>query len=358
MLLYIGFFVFIMIMAIDYEFNKTHNIYMLCFIAIALALLAGLRNPEIEKDYGQYLFSFDMIYADKNPLYLAIYEPGFFLIVYSVRSIFQFNYGMVIMLVYAFSSIFLKLFSIRSLAVNPYLVMLFYFSHFFFLHEMTQVRIGLATAIFFVSLTYYFKGNIKAYIGLIILATLFHYTAILYLGLLFFQKQSFNRYLYTGIILISIVLVFFKVPLIGYVSNFSSNEFTAKIENHAIASEYASEKINVLNVVTICNILCCLYLIFAVLPAEFLRDKKLTLFLKCNVLSIFLLSFLSGIPTIAFRVSDLFGILSMFSFAYLARYLPFGKYNIFITIIIAGTFFYFFALNGTLVKPYKMVDIK
>lgn len=347
-----------MILAINYEFNKTENIFLLGFVALALALLAGLRNPEIERDYQNYLFSFDMIYQDKNPVYLAVFEPGFFLIVYSVRSLIEINYGLVIMLVYAFASVFIKIFSIKSLAINPYLVILIYFSHFFFLHEMTQIRIGLATAIFFVSISYYLKGNLKAYVALILLATFFHYTAFLYLGVLLFKRDSFNRYFYFSIIVVSIILVFIKVPLIGFLNNIESNQFSSKIENYAIAAEYASEKINVLNAVTIFNILCCIYLIVAVLPDGFSNDKRLSLFLKCNIFSIFFLSFLSGIPSIAFRISDLFGVLSMFTFAYLARYLPLGKYNIFITIIIAAIFFYFFALNSTLIKPYKLINIQ
>ena len=358
MLIYIAFFILIMIFAIDYEFNKKHNVFILFFIALGLAFLAGLRHPDIEKDYHQYLFIFNMIYEDRNPLYLAIYEPGFFLIVYAVKSLVLYNYGMVIMLVYAFASVFIKIFSIRKMAVNPYLVMLFYFSHFFFLQEMTQIRIGLATAFFFLSIPYYLKGNYKGYILLVLLATVFHYTAIFYLGLLFLKRESFNRYIYSAIILISIILAFIKLPLIGYLSNLESSEFTAKIENHAVASEYASEQINVLNTVTIFNILCCIYLIVAVAANGFKEDTKLAFFLKCNVFSIFFLSVLSGVPTIAFRVSDLFAILSMFSFAYLARYLPFGKYNIFVCIAIAGIFFYFFALSGNLIKPYKLVDIR
>ena len=357
MLLYIIIFVFIMVLAIDYEFNKRRNIYTLFFVALVLALMAGLRSPDIEKDYGQYLLSFDLIYNDPNPLYLAIFEPGFLLIVFTVRSIVHNNFGMVIMLIYAFGSVFLKLFSIRSLAINPYLVILFYFSHFFFMHEMTQIRVGLATAIFFVALVYLFKGNKRAFIGLIVLATLFHYTAILYFGILFFNKDSINKYFYTGIIAVSVLLSFINIPLIGYLANLDSNVFTVKIANYTVKAENVVEKVNVLNVVTICNIFCCLYLMYAALPIEFMRDKKLTIILKCNIFSIFFLSFLSGIPAIAFRVSDLFGILSMFSFAYLTRYLPFGKYNIFICLLLAGTFFYFFALSGTLVKPYKMVDL-
>ncbi|MEP7106636.1 MAG: EpsG family protein [Ferruginibacter sp.] len=354
MLVYILFFIFIAILAIDYEFNQTKSNYMLVFVALALALLAGFHHPDVTRDSWAYLYAFETVFESKDPLVLAFYEPGFVFIIYIIRSIFTYNYGFLIMLVFALSSVFFKIISIRALSINPYLVILFYFSHFFMLHEMTQIRIGLASAIFFVSIKYYLKGNIKAYIGLILMAACFHYTAILYLGILFFKKDSFNRYWYSFIILFSVGLSFFQVPLIGYLSSLNSSEYSAKFDNYVIAAEYM-DKIKVLNMVTILNILCCLYLIVAVVPGGITDDKKLAFFLKCNILSIFLLAFFSGVPSIAFRLSDLFGMLSMFTFAYLARYLPLKKFNIFVTIIIAVVFFYFFVLSSDLIKPYRIV---
>ncbi|MEO5891599.1 MAG: EpsG family protein [Ferruginibacter sp.] len=357
MLVYIFLFAFIAVLAIDYEFNQIRRDYMLAIIALLLALLAGFRGPEVGRDYIGYSYAFDLIYKDYNPLLLVIYEPGFVALLYFFRAIFTYNYGVMIMLAFAFGSVFLKTIAIRSLAINPYLVILFYFSHYFMLHEMTQIRIGLASAVFFVSISYYLKGNIKAYIGLILLATCFHYTAILYLGVLIFKRDSFNRLWYSAIIFLSVVLSFFQVPLIGYLNNFSSNDYSAKFDTYIYAAEYM-DKIKVLNMVTICNIICCLYLIVAVAPGGFSEDKKLAFFLKCNIFSIFFLSFFSGVPSMAFRLSEIFGILSMFSFAYLARYLPAKRFNIFITILLAFVFFYYFVLGGDLIKPYSIVNIQ
>jgi len=355
MLVYIIIFIFIAALAIDYEFNKPRSCYIIFAVALVLALLAGFRHPDIAKDYQNYLYAFDGVYDNFDPLILGIYEPGFIAFIYIARTVFLHNYAVAIMLVFALGSVFFKAFSIRTLAINPYLVMLFYYSHYFMLHEMVQVRIGLASAIFFISINSYLKGNTRNYVGLILLATLFHYTAILYLGLLFFKKDSFNRFWYSAVILFSVVLSFFKVPLIGILGFFS--DYSAKMDNYLYAAEYFSDDIKVLNVVTVFNIICCLYLIIAVAPGGFLADKKLAFFLKCNILSIFLLAFFSGVPSMAFRLSELFGLLSMFTFAYLARFLPAKKFNIFITILLAGIFFYFFALTSGLVKAYRIAPI-
>jgi hypothetical protein len=358
MLVYIAFFVFIMILAIDYEFNRKLNTGLLALTAMLLALLAGLRHPDIERDYQSYLYGFEFIWLDRNPLHLAIYEPGFFLIVYAVRNLMSINYGIIIMLVYAFSSVFIKSLSIRTLAVNPFLVLLFYYSHFFFLHEMTQVRVGLATAIFFIGLINYLRNERRNFVLMVLLATFFHYSAILYLGVLLLRTDRLQRYVYAALLFCSVALAFVKLPLMGYLSGIESNEFSTKLENYTVAAEFAVEKVNVLNAVTIINMLCCLYLLIAVAKGGFEKDPQLTLFLKCNIISVFLLSFFSAIPSVAFRVSDLYAVLSMFTFASLARYGPLGKYNIFVTILLAAVFFYFFAINSTLVKPYKMVGFQ
>ncbi len=122
-----------------------------------------------------------------------LYEPGFTAIVLIFRSVFELNYVLPLMLFFAFSTVLLKIISIKKLSVNPYLVILFYFSHFFLLHEMTQIRIGFASAFFFIAAIFYLKGNKLIYTLLILFATLFHYSAIMYLILLFFDSRSFYK---------------------------------------------------------------------------------------------------------------------------------------------------------------------
>ncbi len=151
MLIYILYFIFIAILAIQYEFTPFENNYLLSAVAILLALLAGFRGIDVARDYRNYLYLFDTIYIftnDKNLTYLATLEPGTVAIVLFFRSIFEINYGLAIMIFYALTSLFLKVYSIKRLSINPYLTLLFYFSYFFLLYEMTQIRIGLASAIF------------------------------------------------------------------------------------------------------------------------------------------------------------------------------------------------------------------
>lgn len=361
MLIYFIYFIFLAILAIEYEINPFKSSTLLIFVGISLVLLAGLRSENVTRDYLPYMYSFDSIEpldGSQSFAYFANYEPGFIGIVLFFKKIFVYNYGVVIMLFYAFTSLSLKIFSFNKFSLNPFLVLLIYFSHYFIIHEMTQIRIGLATGIFLISLFFYFKKNYKAYAAMILLATLFHYSALGFLILLFFKNNKFNRYVYSALLVLSIFLAYVKLPLFNVVGYLIPSEGSGKFNSYSGIIEYnLLDDVNVFNAINIAKIFCSIYLMFFIPKLQLLKDEKLVFFLKCNILSIFTLSLFSGIPLVAFRISELYGIASVFTFAYLAKYLPFYKYNVWIVVAIAGLLFYLNAIHGGLLGPYKVVRI-
>lgn len=359
MLVYILFFIFIAILAIQYEFTPFENNYLLFSTAFLLALLAGFQDINVSKDYFNYQYAFDTVYyITNNPLFFLAYEPGFIAIVVFFRTLFHSNYGVAIMLFYALTSLIIKFFAIKRLSINPYLSILFYYSYFFLFHEMTQIRIALASAFFIISLFAFLKGKKMTFIALILFATLFHYSAFFYLLLLLFNTKNLNKNFYLGVLLLSIVLGIIRLPLLNPLGNFDASYFSGKLDNYIQMSENGSVPLNVFNSVNIINILCCFYLLFAVTKEEFQQDKRLILFFKCNVLSIFLLSFLSGAAAFSMRFNQLFSIGQIFLFPYLNRYLPARKFNVFIVVLIAGIFFYVFQIYGGILNPYKIIQLK
>jgi hypothetical protein len=360
MLIYILFFILIAILAIQYEFTPFQNNYLLFSLVLLLAFLAGFQDMNVSKDYFNYQYVFDNVYyiTNHNYLYLITFEPGFIAIVFFFRTLFASNYGVAIMFFYAFCSLIIKVFAIKKLSINPYLSLLFYFSYFFLLHEMTQIRIGLASAFFLISLLSFLKGNRRAFIGWILIATCFHYSAIFYLLLLIFNTRNFNKKLYVGILVLSIILGLLKLPILNGFGNLNVSNISGKLDYYIQVSENGSIAVNVFNSLSILNIFCCFYLLLAVTKEEFLLDKRLLLFLKCNILSIFLLLLLAGAPAFSMRFNQLFSIAQIFLFPYLIRYLPVKKFNVFIVVLIAGVFFYVFQIYGGILNPYKIILIK
>ena len=345
-------------LAVEYEFRPSINKVMLVLVGLALALLAGFRSPEVVRDYEAYQMVFDTIFSMDIPAIFLIYEPGLYALVFTVRNLFENNYVIVIMILFAFASIAIKLTSINKLAFNPYLVILFYFSHFFILHEMTQIRIGLASGIFLLSLPYYFRGNRFGFTGMILLGTLFHYSAIFYLSILFFNQRTFNYYFFIGVLILSVVFAYLRLPLAGILTRFNIADISSKLEIYVeLGQKGYLEEIRVYNVQNLCNIFCSVYLLYLIPKRVLLSDRALMIFLKCNIISIFLLSFFSGMPTVAFRFSELFAVVSIFLFAYLIKYLPFSKWNILFLIMLAGLLF-FNTISSGILNPYKIATFK
>ena len=298
MLIYIALFLFLIIVTVEYELNPFKNDIPLVFIALLLGFFAGLRGPGISKDYESYKILFDNIHEIRETNFghiLPILEPGFTAIVLFFRSLFPYNYVLSIMLFYALTSVALKVIGIKKLSNNPYLTILFYYSQYYLLHEMTQIRIGFASAILFISLIFYIKGNKWAFLLMIVAASYFHYSAFLYLLILFFDSKRFDKIIYSGILLASLVLGYLQIPLLNFLFNFIPADLPGRISNYAVVVESGmAENINVFNILNLLNIGICIYFIIFISKQKLLSDKPLLLFLKCNVLSIFFLSFLSA----------------------------------------------------------------
>jgi hypothetical protein len=247
----------------------------------------------------------------------------------------------------------------EKLIVNPYLAVLLYFSHYFVLLEMTQIRVGFASAIFFIAILFYLKNKRWIFFLLVLLAISFHYSAVLYLAVLIFNNRDLNRYLYSGILVLSILLGLIKLPLFDILGRFSPDVFVGKLQGYEYISKYGNDlSINTFNVVYIANVISIFYLLFFVPKAVMKQDIPLMFFIKGNILSIFLLSFLSGVPLIAFRVSELFGILSFFMFAAMTPYLPFKRLNIVFPVMLAALFFYINYFHNDILNPYRIVHFR
>lgn len=360
MLIYILYFIFIAILAIQYQFTPFKSDILPYIIVVFLALMAGFQDTSVSKDYLNYQYAFNNIYeiTENGFYYLLAFEPGFVAIVVFFRKLFATNYGIAIIFFYAITSLTLKIFVINRLSINPYLTILFYFSYFFLIHEMTQIRIALASAIFLISLISFLNDKRGTFLMLILLATCFHYSAIFYLLLLFFDTKTLKRNLLAFIILLSLIFGVVKLPLLSILGSVDVSDVSGKLNNYIEISQDGSLAVNVFNSLNILNILCCLYFLFFVRKEELLKNKSVIFFLKCNILSIFLFSFFAGAPAFSMRFNQLFSIAQIFLFTYLVRYLPFKKFNVFFLVIIAGVFFYVLQFHNGLLGPYKIITVK
>ena len=353
MLIYILYFLFIAFFAIEYHFRPFDTTIPITIIFLLLLFMAGFRSPQVAPDYEVYSYHFDTIHEIDFKYSLFIMEPGFVFLVKFWRLLASQNYAFLIMLSFAFFSLLFKLSIIKKLSINPFLVLLFYFSHYYFLHEMTQIRIGLASSIFFLGIPFYLRGENKRYVFIILIATMFQYSAIFYLFVLLFNRNKFNAYFY---------FCFLMISLLFAVKQFTFFSFLQSFENTGLRYDVIFKTdgyINIFNFASIVKFLGGLVCIIFIPKKVLLNNPVFLLSLKGSIFSIFLLTFLSGLPSIAFRISDLFGILSMFLFANLICLIPNKKLSIFAMVLLAGCFFYLNVLyTKGFINPYNIIDFK
>jgi hypothetical protein len=362
MFIYCLIFILLAIIAVEYEFKKVKNIdFILAVIGIFLILFAGFRGIYVSRDYLPYLNSFNYILHDdgsQRATLLPLFEPGFVFIVKICYHFFADNAPLAIMLFIAALSISLKFFVFRKLAFNPLIVLLLYYSHYFLFQEMTQVRNGLACSFFFLAIYYYLKNEkIKVFIS-IVLAILFHNSAILYFLLFFIRKDKLNAWLYGSVFLGAIILGLIKLPLLSFILPridiaFISTKLTTYAETADSSLYQGIRFFNVLNTV---NVIITAYIFFYCVKNK-MKDTNLVLFLKCNIISIFVYGLLIDVPSMAARVTELFNAVFPLLFAYSLKMPPFKKWNIVLLIGIASIYFYINLFYGKLLNPYELIKL-
>ena len=354
-------FILLAVIAVEYEIRPIpKERFWLIIIGVLLALFAGFRDVSVSRDYEPYIGSFNAIMtSDAEGLgLLPLFEPGFVLIVKISYSLFINNAHVAVMLAFAVLSVALKIYTFEKLAFNPFLVLLLYYCHYFLFQEMTQIRNGLACSLFFVAIYFHLEGKRVFALGSIALAFLFHNSSILYLLLLFLRKDSFNVLVYSSLFFLAMILGVLKVPflsmLVGFDLNLISNKLTTYVD---IAEKGYFDNVRFFNVLNTVNCIMTGYLLYYVIrfkPA----DNRLTLFLKCNIISLFTYGILIDVPSVAARFAESYGAVFPFLFAYGARILPFGKMNVLAVIGVAMIFFYINMFYGQLLQPYDLIRFR
>lgn len=362
MFVYFLIFIILAILAIEYEIKPIQKKeFTLIIIAVLLSLFAGLRDEIISRDYNPYLNSFNAIMhggAKGGSGFLPLFEPGFLYIVIFCYNIFERNGAIAVMLMFAFLSVTTKMYVIRKLPINPFLVLLLYYSHYYFFQEMTQIRNGLACSFFFLAILFYLEDQRWKVFFLILLGMLFHISSILYFLIFFLRKDSLNGYVYGGLFLLSVIFGLMRIPIVSLISGFNLNLISNKLATYvSIVEEGYFDNIRFFNVLNIFNVSVTGYMFYYCLRYK-IKNPQFILFIKFNIIAIFIYGLLIGVTSVAARFAELFGAVFPFLFAYGAKVFPFKKLNIFFVIGIAVVFFYINLIYGKLLGPYSIISFK
>ena len=153
----------------------------LIFIIIGLTLIlyAGFRPVGFDRDSPNYEAFF--MHPDSKESAISV-EPTFLWIC---------NFGAIILqdvrivlLIFAIIGVTIKLLAIKKSSPILFLPLVIYFGNFYYLHELTQIRAGIAAAFFLLALPYPAEGKKALALILVLLACSFHYSAFVLLPFL------------------------------------------------------------------------------------------------------------------------------------------------------------------------------
>ncbi len=274
----------------DFKQKKT----IVWALILLLTLVAGLSGP-ISKDHNYYISAYNEVINGR----LKISDISFRMICFLVY--YLFNKPVFLFLIYAALGVTLKITAIRWLSDFWFFSILIYFSLYYFLHELTQIRAGVASAFILLSIPSIYERNIKKFLLYSLGAITFHFSALIILPFYFLKGERIR------------VWLFLLIP-IGYLLYFTGANLASLVKvididivNHRYAAYKSIPGIQPINVFNILMLARCALCVILLWKWKLLKEKNQysVLLLKFYVISCFIFIAFADIPVIAFRVSEL-----------------------------------------------------
>jgi hypothetical protein len=207
--------------------NKKITKFLLALGLLIPAILAGIRDSSIGTDVEVYaIFYYQQAINSSNFYdYLNVYsgaslsEVGYYLVTYVVAQIFDdYHWGLFFYQLLTVGFIYLGFKKLKKRFATPiWLGMLIYYL-MLFNYSLNLIRQSIAIAICFYAVTYIFEDRYKRFILFLIIAILFHTSAIIgvfFIPMYMLLKYNTKRNILLSILKYSLFLVAFVIILIS-----------------------------------------------------------------------------------------------------------------------------------------------
>lgn len=271
------------------------------FLGFLLILIAGFRNEEVVRDYVNYVTYF---YEQD---FLQV-EPAFVLISKIIHLLIG-PYPIYLFVLFASLGVGLKLVAIKQLSSLWFLSLVIYISNFFILHEMTQIRAGVASALLLLCVKPIYDRDLKKFLLFSFLGFLFHYSAIVILPLWFLGIKARKNFLFFSIPVA--YLIYFSG--INLITTIPIAVIQSKISIYQTLMEMGNEEsilINVFNLVFLGKIIL-FYFLLSKYELIVSHNKYAPILMKIYCISLMSYLVLAVMPPIATRINELFAIVEI-----------------------------------------------
>lgn len=355
MFFYYFIFFFIVLTLFISRLLRVQENYLLFFIAVVLILVAGLRPIGVDMDSLTYEEVFNAVGSPvsyfKDYQYNSFYEPAYYLFPSIITNYFGLNITWVFLL-FAILGVSLKFIAIPRLTDFTFLSIAVYFSHFFLLHELTQIRAGVASGILLLCIIEIEKRNFLRFVILMFIGLLFHYSIIIFLPFYFLSTKKFNKKIYLALLYVPFILHFLKIDVITILQTFRLGVISDKIQLYNDLLDLGVfNEINVFNSVFLIQVfLCSVFIIKSDLLYK--NNKYALLLLKIYCFATASLVIFSNIPVIAIRISELLYIVQIILLPFLIYIVRPRSVALLFIIVFALTFMSINLLYIGILKPY------
>jgi hypothetical protein len=324
----------------NHFYRKYLSSFLYWTIALFLILIAGLRPIGLDRDSIEYAKIIQSS-IDVNSI-----EPAFWIIKH-FNDIFFSGDVHTFFLIFATLGISIKFLAIKKISKMPLLSVIVYLSIYFVLHEMTQIRAGVAAGLFLLSIPDIYNRNFRKFIIKALLAISFHYSAIIILPLYFLHPKKLNV-AYFLLPIVGLILAYFDLSktLLSNLVNLTPNFLAYKINTYLTLLELGEHsEINIVNFYY-SSLLFLTYFGFFLYIKNKIKNDYDVLFLKILALSLFSFYFFSSVPVFAFRVSEFLNVVIVI---FLPNFILYFRQKKLIFILLAifllSTFYKFGLLN-------------
>lgn len=301
------------LISVDRNFSSNLKDVIFYFLLLPLLIFCALRG-NIDRDHQNYINIY--YYIVNNVNYLI--EPSFYFLSYISKWLSD---GPILLFVmYALLAVPLKLYTLKKYSILPIISIFVYFCNYYFLHEMTQVRVGVSVALAVIGITFWIKKEKSLFCFFIFLAFLFHYSALVFLVVPFLPSRRVTRkelLVYFLILCISYILYFSNFGLARIFSYIPIGFVQEKFTAYQLKAEMGDvSAVNVFNVMQILKILV-VFLVYFFVPKSYHNNDFFNVMFRFYIFSCVSLVALFDIPAFSIRMSELFGFSEVFILPYL-----------------------------------------
>lgn len=166
------------------RFKERDKVIMYILLGLAMIVIAGMREVGSTPDSDAYEA---MYYAKDGDITILLTEPSFSLIVSFLQT---FSFGINgLFFAYAILSIPIHLSAFWRISRIPLLTLTIYISYYYMMHEMVQIRCGVASGLFLWAIYFYTENKKFLTLLFILLGIFFHYSAAAGLVIFFFNNK-------------------------------------------------------------------------------------------------------------------------------------------------------------------------